>query len=71
MALYTEFSDMKFFFISILSVSSAISFNNFGNTVHLRFNGLTGVNSLCSIYLTEDAKKVPPSLSANFFEDFH
>ena len=31
--------------------------NNFGKTVNLSFNGLTGVNSLCSICFTEDAKK--------------
>ena len=32
-------------------------FNNFGKTVNLNFNGLTGVNSLRSIYLNKDAKK--------------
>ena len=31
--------------------------NNFGKTVNPSFNGLTGVNSICSIYFTEDAKK--------------
>ena len=41
-------------------------FNNFGNTVNLSFNGLTGVNLLCSIYFTKSAKKkVPPNLSEN------
>ena len=47
----------KFFFISLKSVSSAIFFTNFGNTVNLSFNGLIGVNSLCSIYFTKDTKK--------------
>ena len=32
-------------------------FNNFGKTGNLSFNGLTGVNSSCSIYFTENAKK--------------
>ena len=30
--------------------------NNVGKTVNLDFNGLTGVNSLCPIYFTTDAK---------------
>ena len=32
-------------------------FKNFGKTVNLSFNRSTGVNSLCSIYFTKDAKK--------------
>ena len=31
--------------------------NIFDKTVNLCFNGLTGINSLCSIYFTKDAKK--------------
>ena len=37
--------------------------NNFGKTVNLNFNGLNGVNSLCSIYFTKDAKKNPSNTS--------
>ena len=32
-------------------------FKHFGKTVNLSFNGLTDVNSLCSIYFTKDAQK--------------
>ena len=38
-------------------------FKHFGKTVNLSLNGLIGVNSLCSIYSTKDAKEVPPNTS--------
>ena len=37
--------------------------------MNLSFNGLTGVNSLCSIYFTKDAKKKVPPIFFNFFEN--
>ena len=47
----------SFFQITKVSIKCNF-FNNFGKTVNLSFNGLTGVNSLCSIsnpYVAENA----------------
>ena len=45
-------------FLHITKASIKCHFlNNFGKTVNLNFNGLTGVNSLCSIYFKKDAKE--------------
>ena len=46
----------KFFPITKVSIKCHF-FNNSGKTVNLSFTGLIGVNSLCSIYFTKDAKK--------------
>jgi len=46
----------KFFRITKTSIKCHF-FNIFGKTVNLNFNGLTGVNSLSSIYFNKDAKK--------------
>ena len=45
-----------FFHITKVSIQCHF-FNNFGKTVNLSFDGLTGVNSLCSIYFDKVAKK--------------
>ena len=38
----------------------------FGKTVKLNFNGLTDINSLCSIYINKDAKKDRPNSCENY-----
>ena len=46
----------SFFLIIKVSIKCHF-FNNVGKTVNLNFDGLPGVNSLCSIHFNKDAKK--------------